>query len=402
MTRTRPLQGYRVIDFTHAAAGPYATMWLADLGAEIIKIEKPGRGDGARFMGEPMHGPKDSDYYIALNADKKSLLLDLGQQEAVEVARRLVAHGDLVISNFRPGVMERLGLGFDDLKGLRKGLVYCSISAFGASSSWAGRPANDIIVQGVSGMMDITGEPDGDPVRVGVPISDFSTGLFALSGVLAALLCRDQYPDGQHIEVNMFDSTLALMANYIPGVLDLGKSVPRLGRGHPQIVPYQAFRCADDAYLMVGAFTQGFWRRLAMALGREKWITDPRFETNADRVSNRGVLVPLLEDLFAAQDRDVWCAALAEHDVPFTPINSVPEALASELAKESVRTLIDATGRTAHVSANPVRASQWPVMPHTLPPYMGQDTEQVLGGILGMSTGEIDDLCDRRVAGKKE
>jgi crotonobetainyl-CoA:carnitine CoA-transferase CaiB-like acyl-CoA transferase len=401
MTQRRPLEGYRVIDFTHAAAGPYATMWLADLGAEVIKIEKPGRGDGARYMGEPMHGPKDSDYYIALNADKKSLLLDLSQPDAIKVARKLVAEGDLVISNFRPGVMERLGLGFDDLRGLRKGLVYCSISAFGATSSWADRPANDIIVQGVTGMMDITGEPDGDPVRVGVPIADYSTGLFALSGVLAALLCRDQYPDGQHVEVNMFDSTVALMANYVPGVLDLGKSVPRLGRGHPQIVPYQAFRCADGGFVMIGAFTAGFWRRLAVALGHEEWITDPRFESNADRVRNRSVLVPIIEELMAGGDRDAWCEILGQHDVPFTPIYSVPEALASELAGNSTHTLSDGSGRTAHVSASPIRTSQWPDMKHSLPPHMGDDTVAVLDGLLGMSTDEIDDLCDRGVSGKK-
>jgi crotonobetainyl-CoA:carnitine CoA-transferase CaiB-like acyl-CoA transferase len=377
-------------------------MWLADLGAEVIKIEKPGRGDGARYMGEPMHGPKDSDYYIALNADKKSLLLDLGQPEAIKIAHALIADGDLVISNFRPGVMERLGLGFDDVKELREGLVYCSISAFGADSSWADRPANDIIVQGVTGMMDITGEPEGDPVRVGVPIADYSTGLFALSGVLAALLCRDRYPEGQHVEVNMFDSTVALMANYVPGVLDLGKSVPRLGRGHPQIVPYQAFRCADGGFVMIGAFTAGFWRRLAVALGHEEWITDPRFETNADRVRNRAVLVPIIEELMASKDRDQWCAILAEHDVPFTPIYSVPEALASELAVKSTHTLTDQSGRSAHVSASPIRTPQWPTMAHTLPPHMGDHTVPVLNEILGLSEGEIDDLCVRGVAGKGE
>ena len=398
----RPLDGYRVIDFTHAAAGPFATLWLADLGAEIIKIEKPGRGDGARYMGEPMHGPKDSDYYVALNADKKSLLLDLGQPEATEIARRLIAGADLVISNFRPGVMERLGLGFRDVRGLKPGLVVCSISAFGADGPWAGRPANDIIVQGVTGMMDITGEPDGDPVRVGVPISDFSTGLFALSGVLAALLCRDQYPEGQHIEVNMFDSTVALMANYIPGVLDLGKSVPRLGRGHPQIVPYQAFRCGDGGYIMVGAFTAGFWRRLAKALEREEWITDPRFESNAARVQNRAVLVPLIEEIMVTKDRAAWTDLLGEFDVPCTPINSVPEALASELARHSTLELRDETGRTAHVSANPVRAAQWPAKAHRLPPHMGDDTVSVLTELLDMTEDEIDELCARGLTAKDE
>jgi crotonobetainyl-CoA:carnitine CoA-transferase CaiB-like acyl-CoA transferase len=402
MTQRRPLEGYRVIDFTHAAAGPFATMWLADLGAEVIKIEKPGRGDGVRYMGEPMRGPKDSDYYVALNANKKSVGLDLSKPEAVKVAQRLVAEGDLVISNFRPGVMERLGLGFDDLKGLRTGLVYCSMSAFGADSPWAKRPANDIIVQGVTGLMDITGEPEGDPVRIGVPIADFSTGLFALSGVLAALLCRDAYPEGQHIEVSMFDASVAMMSNFVPSVLDLDRQVPRLGGGHPQIVPYQAFRCADGRSIMIGAFTAGFWRRLAVALGHEEWITDPRFETNAARVTNRGVLVPLIEELMVTKDRDAWGDVLSEHDVPFTPILSVAEALRSDLAVSSTRTLTGDDGSTAHVSANPIRVAEWPGREHRMPPRIGDDSAEVFGTLLGLTQAEIDDLNDAGDAGTKE
>jgi crotonobetainyl-CoA:carnitine CoA-transferase CaiB-like acyl-CoA transferase len=399
----RPLDGFRVIDFTHAAAGPYATLWLADLGAEIIKIEKPGRGDGARYMGEPMLGPKDSDYYVSLNADKKSLLLDLQKPEAVEIAKRLIVTGDLVISNFRPGVMERLGLGFDDVKGLRQGLVVCSISAFGQEGSWRDRPANDIIMQGFTGMMDITGEPEGDPVRVGVPISDYSTGLFALSGVLAALLCRDRFPEGQHVEVSMFNATTALMANYVPSVLDLGKDVPRMGRGHPQIVPYQAFRCGDGGSMIVGAFTTAFWRRLATGLGHEEWITDPRFESNAARVENRHILVPLIEAIFETQPRDHWAAALKDFDVPFTPVNSAREAFHTEQGEGTVHALSNADGsRKAHVSANPARSKAWTPMQHALPPQMGDHSVEILTDLLGMTHDQIDDLAGQGVVGKKE
>lgn len=402
-TPGRPLQGYRVIDFTHAAAGPYATLWLADLGAEIIKIEKPGRGDGARYMGEPMHGAKDSDYYVALNSDKKNLLLDLHKPEAVEIAKKLIAESDMVLSNFRPGVMDRLGLGFDDVKSLRKGLVFCSISAFGSEGPWRDRPANDIIMQGFTGMMDITGEPDGDPVRVGVPISDFSTGLFALSGVLAALLCRDKHPEGQNIEVSMFNATMALMANYVPSVMDLGKNVPRLGRGHPQIVPYQAFRCGDGTSMIVGAFTSAFWRRLAEGLGHPEWIEDSRFATNAARVENRAILVPLIQDLFIQHPREHWSALLGEIDVPFTPVNSVREALYSEQARTTTHALASPDGkRTAHVAANPMRCAAWAPMEHQVSPRMGDHTVEVLEELLSMTTEEIDALADQKIVGKRE
>ncbi|GAA1840072.1 CaiB/BaiF CoA-transferase family protein [Pseudonocardia ailaonensis] len=403
--RSRPLTGYRVLDFTHAAAGPYATMWLADLGAEIVKIEKPGRGDGARYMGEPMHGPKHSDYFVALNADKQSVSLNLHTPEGVALARELVAHCDIVVQNFRPGVMDKLGLGFADLAPLREGLVYCSLSAFGAESSWRGRPANDIIMQGVTGMMDITGEPEGDPVRVGVPISDFSTGLFGLSGVLAALLARPAHPEGQHVEVSMFDATLALMANYIPSVQDLGKPVPRMGRGHPQIVPYQAFRCGDGGYVIIGAFTSAFWRRLAAALDHEEWITDERFATNAARMENRHVLVPLIEDILAGDTRDAWCAVLETADVPHTPVHTVPEALASVQAQESGTTIEvhdPARTRSGHVAANPVRSKAWPTREHTTSPHIGEHTARVLTGLLGKSEQDVDALVEAGVVGREE
>jgi crotonobetainyl-CoA:carnitine CoA-transferase CaiB-like acyl-CoA transferase len=401
----RPLSGYRVLDFTHAAAGPYTTMWLADLGAEVVKIEKPGRGDGARYMGEPMHGPKHSDYFVALNPDKRSVSVDLHSPVGVALVREIAEHCDLVVQNFRPGVLDKLGLGFDDLAPLRPGLVYCSLSAFGADSDWRGRPANDIIMQGVTGMMDITGEPEGDPVRVGVPISDFATGLFGLSGVLAALLARDAHPEGQHVEVSMFDATVALMANYVPGVLDLGKPVPRLGRGHPQIVPYQAFRCADDRYVIIGAFTSAFWRRLTVALGHPEWVDDPRFATNAARVEHRAELVGLIEDILARKPRDTWCEVLEAHDVPSTPVNSVPEALTSRQATDAGTTVEvhdPARTRSGHVAANPVRSGAWPATEHHSSPHIGEHTEVVLTELLGRTAADVDALVAAGVVGREE
>lgn len=398
-TGPRPLEGLRVLDFTHAAAGPFTTMWLADLGAEVIKIEKPGRGDGARYMGEPMHGPRDSDYFVAVNTDKSSVLLDLHQPRAVELARDLAAQSDIVVENFRPGVMDRLGLGFDDLSKRRDHLIYGSISAFGGEGEWSSRPANDIIMQGISGIMSITGEPDGNPVRVGSPISDFSSGLFALSGILAALHVREHYPEGQHVRTTMFDATLAMMANFVPSVLDLGKEIPRLGRGHPQIVPYQALRCADDSYLIVGAFTQGFWRRFCRAVGREEWIEDERYADNAARVRNRQELVAAIEQIIGQHPREHWIEVLAEFDVPHSPVLTVREALLTEQASRGTfLELADPDGgRTAHASANPVKVTQWRPREHRIAPKMGDGTRAVLTSLLGVSDDEMTELAEAGV-----
>jgi crotonobetainyl-CoA:carnitine CoA-transferase CaiB-like acyl-CoA transferase len=401
----RPLDGLKVLDFSHAVAGPFTSLWLADLGAETIKIEKPGRGDGARHMGEPMLGPLDSDYFVSVNTNKRSVLLDLHKDDGVAIAQSLAAKCDIVVENFRPDVMDRLKLGFKDLSVPGRGLIYCSISAFGSTGPWKDRPANDIIMQGISGMMSITGEPDGDPVRVGSPISDFSTGLFGLSGVLAALHVRPQFPDGQHIKVNMLDSTTALMANYIPSAIDLGREIPRLGRGHPQIVPYQAFRCSDDGYVIVGAFTQGFWRRFCGAVGHKEWITDVRFADNAVRLVNRSILVPMIEAIMVGRSRAHWTEVLAEFDVPHTPVQTLRESLASEQAANNLTTrpVVDADGKTiAHTVANPIRSTQWREPANRAAPTMGDSTLSVLTELLQMDGNQVTALADAGVIGLGE
>ena len=398
-----PLEGIRVLDFTHAAAGPFATMWLADLGAEVIKIEKPGRGDGSRYMGDPLGGSRNSDYYSSINRNKRDVLIDLQTVEGVELARKLAKTCDIVIQNFRPGVMDRLGLGFKDLAPLRPGLVYCSISAFGNSGPWRDRPANDIIMQGVTGLMALTGEPDGDPMRVGTPICDYSTGLFALAGVLAALFARDRYPAGQHLEVNMFDSTIAIMANYVPTILSLGKPVHRQGRGHAQLVPYQAFMCADGEYLIVGAFSDAFWRRLCGATGLDVLIKDARFATNSDRIANRKVLVPILEKAFTKRNRSDWLEVLQAADVPTTPVFTLAEALASEQAAANGTVWeFPETTPTLFSVGLPARSQQWPAVRRRKPPTMGADTAEVLEDILGLPTFDVERLVASAVVALEE
>jgi crotonobetainyl-CoA:carnitine CoA-transferase CaiB-like acyl-CoA transferase len=386
-----------VLDFSHAAAAPFATMFLGDLGAEVIKIEKPRQGDAIRSMGVPVPslGPKDSDYYVSLNRNKKGLVVDLGLPEGADLARRLAAQADIVVENFRPHVMQRLGLAFEDLRKLRRGLVYCSISAFGSSGPWSERPANDIIMQSVSGLMSITGELGGGPVRIGAPISDFSSGLFALSGVLAALFARERFPEGQHIEVAMLDASFSMMANYIPSVTTLGQKVERLGRGHAQIVPYQAFLCGDGEYVMVGAFTREFWWNLCRALDREAWIKDARFATNPARLANREVLIGELEKIFASRPRAEWLEILDSADVPNSPVLELHDAVKSEQARHN-RSMLP-LGETVQVARCPIRAAEWGEDPATPAPGLGRDTDEVLRSLLGMTTAEIEALAERKV-----
>jgi crotonobetainyl-CoA:carnitine CoA-transferase CaiB-like acyl-CoA transferase len=398
----RPLTGMRVLDFSHAAAGPFATMYLADMGAEVIKIEKPGHGDGARFMGRPLLGPADSDYYVGLNRNKKDVLIDLGTTEGASLARALAAVSDVVLENFRPGVMARLGLGFDDLRTLRPGLVYTSISAFGPTGPWSGQPANDVIVQSVSGLMAVTGEVDGGPVRIGAAVADYASGLFALSGTLAALLVRDQHPEGQHVEVAMLDAAIALMSNYVPSIAaGQSKQIPRVGRGHAQIVPYQAFECSDGSYLTVGAFTNSFWRRLATVLDHPEWADDPRYLTNADRLANRDELVPKVEALFRARPRAHWLVVLREADVPNSPVYELHDAIESEQAIHNrIVRKVSNDRATTYVVANPIRVAEWTSESADVPaPSMGLDTKDILSRLLKLTGDDIARLVTQKVIG---
>lgn len=390
-----PLAGIRVLDFTHAAAGPFTTMFLADMGAEVIKLERPRGGDGARSMGSPMPGfPKrNSDYYLSLNRNKKAVVIDISQSAGADLALDLARRCDIVAQNFRPGVMDRLGLGFEAVRGVRPAVVYCSISAFGEDSPWKARPANDIIMQSVSGLMGITGEPGGGPVRVGAPISDYATGLFALSGVLAALLVRDKHPEGQHVRISMLEASLNLMCNYIPAVAGLGAQIPRLGRAHAQIVPYQAFACADGEYLMVGAFTRRFWQNLARALGHEEWIIDERFATNSARLRHRDELVAELDAIFASRPRGTWLALLDAADVPASPVLELHDAAHSEpVAAAGSIMKLRAGDRETHIVHSPIRVEEWAEPVPTMAPDLGADTTLVLRELLELPERRIDSL----------
>jgi crotonobetainyl-CoA:carnitine CoA-transferase CaiB-like acyl-CoA transferase len=390
-----PLSGIRVLDLSRVAAGPFSTMFMSDLGAEVIKVERPGVGDEVRALGRPLPGwePTKSDYYVGLNRSKRSVALDLGTKEGVGLACSLAASCDIVVENFRPGVADRLGVGFEVMRKIRPAVVYTSITGFGPTGPWADKPANDIMMQSLSGLMDMTGEASGPPARLGTSICDYGTGLFAFAGTMAALACRDRHPDGQHVEVSLFDSSLAMVPNLIPKAY-AGIEVNRSGRLHPQIIGYGTYECSDGRFITVGAFSEGFWRRLCQVVGRADWLSDPELATNALRFDRREEVEGELGRLFAQRTREQWGRALTEADVPNAPVLSLVEAVHSEQAQhnETVMAMVDGE-QTYGVVRSPLRSAQWEPAISTPSEGIGQSTSRVLHQLLGFDDVAIDELA---------
>ncbi len=311
----------RIVDLSRILAGPLCTMVLADLGADVIKVERPGEGDDTRHWGPPFAGD-DAAYFLSLNRNKRSVTADLGSPEGVSFVRRLIATSDVVIENFRPGLMERFGLGLDALREAQPGLVTCSLTAFGpAAPETASRPGYDIIVQALSGLMSVTGERDGEPTKAGVALLDVITGLYAAVGVLAALRERDVTGRGRHVSVALFDASVAAMVNQAANYLIGGVVPQRMGTAHPNIVPYQAFHASDRPFILA-AGNDRLFARTCQVVEHADWADDPRFVTNEGRVVHRDELIPLLEDAFSRRPMREWLdaagrggrAVLADHD----------------------------------------------------------------------------------------
>ena len=303
-----PLAGVRVIDFTRILAGPFGSMFLGDMGAEVIKVEEPGQGRRHAADGRPSSAARRR-YFLAVNRSKKSLTLNMKAPEGQAILRKLVTKADVVLENFRPGTMERLGFGYEALRALNPRLVYCSISGFGESGPEASRPGYDLIIQGESGVMDITGFPDGPPVKVGNSIADLVAGMAAAQGITLALLARERTGRGQKVEIGMLDVMASLLTYQAGLYLNAGGRPGRRGNQHPSIVPYEVFR-AQDAYLTLGVANNSLWEKTCRALGRPDLARDPRFDSDANRVTNRDALIPLLNDVFGTRPVDEWVARL--------------------------------------------------------------------------------------------
>ncbi|MDI3328006.1 MAG: CoA transferase [Alicyclobacillaceae bacterium] len=374
----QPLSGVRILDLSRVLAGPFCTMILGDLGADVVKVEAPRGGDETRAWGPPFAG-KVSAYYLCANRNKRSIAVDLKTPEGREIVRRLAAASDVVIENFRPGKAEELGVGYAQLKAIRPDLVYCSISGFGQTGPYRHLPGYDFVVQAMSGLMSITGEADGPPVKVGVAVADVFTGLFAAVGILSALRVKERTGVGQHIDLALMDAQIAALVNVASNYLVGGRVPGRYGNQHPNIVPYQTFEAADgEMAVAVGNDRQ--FRRLCEVLGRPELAEDPRFATNDRRVENREVLIPLLQERFREKDRKAWMAALAEHEIPCGPIQTLDQVFADPQvqARELVRTLVHPTAGEVPVVFNPIKLSETPAQIRRHPPELGEHTEEVL------------------------
>jgi crotonobetainyl-CoA:carnitine CoA-transferase CaiB-like acyl-CoA transferase len=391
MAATAPLAGLRVVDFSRVLAGPYCTMLLADLGADVVKIERPGAGDETRSWGPPFVDG-EAAYFLAVNRGKRSCAVDLLRDDGRALALELCADADVVVENFRPGSAARLGLGYDALHERNAGLVYCSISGFGARREPKDRAGYDFVVQAESGLMSITGEPDGEPLKVGVAVVDILAGLNAAVGILAALEQRRRTGRGALVETSLLDSALSALANQAQSALATGESPPRLGNAHPSIVPYQTFQ-ALDATVAIAAANDDLFRRLCEVLGLSALPGDERFATNPARVTNRDALVDLLAAAIAQQPADELLSSLAAAGVPSGRIRDVHDAFAAAARAGEPATFAVGDFELVRTAVR-IDASDLP--PPLPPPRLGEHTRDVLRA-LGRSDGEIDSLAKRGV-----
>jgi crotonobetainyl-CoA:carnitine CoA-transferase CaiB-like acyl-CoA transferase len=392
-----PLDGLIVLDFSRVLAGPYATMQLADLGARVIKIEQPGRGDDTRAWGPPFVSG-ESAYFLSVNRNKESLALDLKHPRARPILDALLARADVVVENFRPGTMERLGLGHEAIAARHPRLVYCSISGFGQSGPRRAEAGYDAMMQAEGGLMSITGAADGPPFRLGVAIGDIATGMFAVQGILAALFARERTGRGQQVDIAMLDAVTALLTYQASSAFATGHTPRRMGNRHPSIAPYDTFSTADgDFVLSVGNDDQ--FRRLARVLRSPALATDARFVTNADRVTHYDALRAELARLLAPWPRAALLAELTAAGVPVGAVRSVTEALADPqlAAREMIVPLEHVTAGPIRVLGTPLKLSDTPAGVRTPPPTLGQHTAAILKHDVGLSDDEIRELADLKV-----
>jgi crotonobetainyl-CoA:carnitine CoA-transferase CaiB-like acyl-CoA transferase len=377
-----PLEGVRVLDLSRVLAGPYATMVLADLGADVIKVEHPERGDDTRHWGPPFAGEgeaRESAYFLSVNRNKRSIGVDLKSAEGLETVKRLAAGADVVIENMRRGALERLGLGYETLRELNPGVVYCSITGFGPGKDEE-RPGYDFLIQARAGIMGITGfpEPDGEPTKVGVAIADIVCGLYAATTILAALRRRDATGEGARVEVPLFESTLSWLANRGQEYLVSGEDKGRMGNGHPTIVPYQTFDAADKQ-IAVAVGNDAQFGRLCEAIGREDLAANERFATNPDRVANRDELVEILQGELSERTADEWVERIRGAGVPCGPVNTLAEALADEhlSSTDMLQTVEHPLAGTLRMLASPVLVDGERPPVRRPPPALGQHTTEI-------------------------
>lgn len=405
------LGGIRVLDLSRILAGPTATQTLADLGAEVIKIERPGVGDDTRKWGPPFVLDADgaetteSAYYLCANRNKKSVAINFAVPEGQDLIRQMVRDADVLVENLKTGDMARYGLDYATLSQLNPRLIYCSITGFGQTGPNAHRAGYDFMIQGEAGIMSLTGSPDGPPTKVGVGIADVMCGMYAVTGILAALQARHKTGRGQHIDICLYDTQVSWLINQGVGYLTDGKVPPRRGNDHPTIVPYGTFPSADgDFILAVG--NDGQYRRLVDLLGAPELADDPRFALNADRVRNRDVLVPILTDLTRAQPSAFWIKECETRGIPAGPINDLEQVFEGEqVAARGMKISLPhpLSGKdSVDLIGNPLKLSDTPVTYHSAPPVLAQDTAETLKSILNLNDTDLGQLAKDGIIGLNE
>ncbi|GAA3573015.1 CaiB/BaiF CoA-transferase family protein [Amycolatopsis ultiminotia] len=389
MSQPRPLDGIQVVDLSRILAGPYCTQYLGEMGAEVVKVEPPGHGDDTRLWGPPFVGDgEEAVYFLAANRNKRGIVLDLKTEPGREVVRRLVARADVLVENYRPGTLERWGLSYAELAELNPRLIHVSITGFGQTGRYRDRPGYDLVAQALGGVMGLTGEPDGAPAKVGLPVADLNAGTWAIIGVLMALQARHTTGRGQYLDVSLLDAQLAWHV-YAAGASFYDQPRPRrMGSAHPSIVPYQAYHTADG-WLIVAAGSEKLWRALCRVLDLDI-AEDPKFVTNAARAANRDELNAQLGEVFLTRTAADWMKALDEASIPAAPINDIDDVYADPWAAErdQVVRLPHPTVGTYLGTGFPVKASETQPRPTSAPPTLGQHTAEVLAE-LGYSAEEI-------------
>jgi crotonobetainyl-CoA:carnitine CoA-transferase CaiB-like acyl-CoA transferase len=409
--RKRPLDGIRVLDLSRVLAGPWCTQNLADLGAEVFKIERPGSGDDTRTWGPPFlrdadgRDTSESAYFLCANRNKQSVAIDMSTPEGAALIREFAKSCDVVVENFKVGGLKKYGLDYASLSELNPRLVYCSVTGFGQSGPLSQRAGYDFLIQGMGGLMSITGEPDsvagGGPEKVGVAVTDLMAGMYATTGILAALMEREKSGLGQHLDIALLDCQLAMLANQSMNYLTTGIAPRRMGNAHPNIVPYQTF-AASDGHVIIACGNDSQFRALCTAMNVPELAIDARFATNSGRSVNRAELLPQLAAVFMTRTREAWVAALEACGVPCGPINDIEQAFGSDQAvyREAAREIAHPVAGVAPTVASPLRLSATPVEYNQAPPMLGQHTNVVLREVLGLDSARIDELLRAGVIGE--
>ncbi len=393
------LSHLRVLDLSRVLAAPWATQILGDLGAEVIKIEKPGEGDETRRFGPPFLTDKDgkrgdATYFLTANRNKKSLTVDMAQADGAALIKRLARRAHVVVENFKTGSLAKYGLDYESLKAENPALIYCSLTGFGHDGPYRDKAGYDYVIQGMGGLMSVTGQQDGapgaEPMKVGVAVSDLVTGLYTAIGILAAVIHQSRTGEGQSIDMALFDCQVAALANQATNYLAGGMVPERLGNAHPNIVPYQVFATADG-HLILATSNDNQFRRFAAVAGLETVAADPRYSTNAERVANRQAVVDLLTPVFAQRTTAQWIADLEAANVPCGPINRIDDVFADPqaIARGLTMTMQHAAAGPLELVASPLRLSATPAEYRNAPPLLGEHTDEILSAVLNLSAEEI-------------